>query len=262
MRSLSAILLFATACGSDLTTLEVTCGAAAETIPETNFIQPIVEVAETTSGRPLAHPLPTDPPVVTQAPVRESPRVLVLSPSDELLGAVRASVKRFAERLKIPVVVGEGGIPITVQDTVLYKGRAVTAMAYYSRYCVFSDCNRVASIAVERALLNDKIDWLAQMLDHEIGHILSAWGRIKKVNMHIAEDYHVMTAGVRRAVQWTQEDIDLWCSASPCGRTELGEEWTYPVLPLPDAVADSGTSILSDGVDAGGNVGGLTDAGL
>ena len=99
---------------------------------------------------------------------------------------------------------------------------------------------------------------LDRVLDHEIGHILSAWGRIAKVNMHVEEEGHVMSATILRDIDWSQQDVDLWCSASPCGRTELEAEWTYPVLPLPVAIADSGTSILSDGVDAGGYDGGLS----
>lgn len=250
MKSLPAILLFATACGQDTTSLEVTCAESASLDDER---EASTEFARPSSGELAAgsHPVPSDPTPESTPPAREAPGTLVLSPSNELLGPVRAAAARFAERLEIPMVVGEGGIPVTVQEGVYFKGKPYSALASYTHKCTFADCNSRVSIVIDRSMLTTKSYNLAPVLDHEIGHVLSAWGHVKKVDMHVQEEYHVMSAGVLRGVEWTQQDIDLWCSASPCGRTELDEEWTYPVLP--PVVSDGGTSYLSDsGVDAGG----------
>lgn len=262
MRSLSVILLFATACGSDLTTLEVICGETTETIP-TVLSNPSVHLPPRYAAElPERSTLPPNPPSATTSSTGKVVDPLCLSADGELVGPVRASVQRFAERLEIPVVFAEGTVqgcvPVTTEKDLEYRGNRVSGRASYYSSCRFETCNTSAFILIDEEHLYAKREWLEEVVDHEIGHILSDWGQVARVNMHLRADYHVMSPTLHRGTQWTQEDIDLWCSASPCGRTELDGDWIYPVLPLPGTVADAGTSYLSGtAIDAGGYDGGL-----
>jgi hypothetical protein len=58
-----------------------------------------------------------------------------------------------------------------------------------------------------------------------------------------------MAAINKREHRWTQEDMDFWCSASPCGNTQLPEGISGEPFGLPDTISDAGTSRLS--VDSG-----------
>lgn len=172
-------------------------------------------------------------------------QALCLSPDPSLERWVRDSAGRFRDRLQIPVVLGEACLPIVVRKEVSYQGKLVSALARYSKGpCVWKDCEASAVIEVAEINLTEQQDWLPNLLDHEIGHVLSSWGSILKVPQHLPEE-HIMAAINKRDNSWTQEDIDMWCSGAPCGNARMNSSWLSPV-------ADSGTSLVSDeGTDGG-----------
>lgn len=171
---------------------------------------------------------------------------LVISPSPELESYVRASVERFRARLELPVSIGQSGVPVTLEDQVTVKGKAVDGAASYSKLCRFQACVGRARIRLSANLLTTKRRFLENVIDHEIGHILSAWGTALKVSQHLPEEGHVMSSA-SGVGPWTAEDVFLWCSASPCGKESWNEtdndngashgnteHWTLPDSGLPD----------------------------
>lgn len=104
--------------------------------------------------------------------------------------------------------------------------------------------------------LTKQSEWLPNLLDHEIGHVLSSWGSRPGFSLHLPNTGNIMSPVNRRENQWTQDDIDLWCSAAPCGNARIDSSWLSPV-------SSAGTSYLSvDGSDGGvpTDAGALTDA--
>ena len=183
-------------------------------------------------------------------------QALCFSHEARIFQYVRYSIRRFGESLEIPVVLGEGCLPITVQEVVQDQGKSVSGLAHYRRLCQWTDCERYADIRIAEINLTEQVEWLPNLLDHEIGHVLSSWGNALHVDQHVQEDGHIMSVLNKRTNHWTQEDIDLWCSASPCGKTRMEPSWLSPV-------SDAGTSYLSvDGSDDGvpTDAGALTDA--
>lgn len=183
-------------------------------------------------------------------------QALCLSPNSRLDRYVRDSARRFRERLEIPIVFGEGCLPITVEEEIYYKGKPQSGIAHYDSPCIWTECETKAYIAINEASVTTQLEWLPNLLDHEIGHVLSAWGLVAQVAEHLPPG-HIMSVSNKRENQWTQEDIDLWCSASPCGKTRMEASWLSPV---PAGV----TSYLSEssGLDGGvpTDAGPLTDA--
>lgn len=247
MKTALATLLLATACGSDTTELEYH-----ETEPA------FYEVSESVQNQSSLDPGGVQPVAELQpAPVASQPSsqnvdavhemsTFRISPDPELVGYTRDSARRFEDRLTLPVVLGEGGLRIVVQDEVWDGNKAVSAVAHYYRQCVWTECESQAEIRVARVNLTEQVEWLPNLLDHEIGHVLSAWGQVAKVPMHLPDTGNIMSPINRRENRWTQADIDLWCSAAPCGKTRMNPSWLSPV-------SDAGTSLHSTVVygDAG-----------
>lgn len=243
------IILAVFGCGNNITTLEATCAEESQ-IPILHDNEE-VEAGHSTDREVRDSDREDDRTANQSVNSSVELQALCLSPSPELARPVRAAVQRFAERLEIPMVVGEGCVPVTVRETVSYRGKPQSGLARYrgSRACVFDECNTRASIQLESALLGPKAHVLENVLDHEIGHILSAWGSVAGVNMHLPAG-NLMAGTVSNTSIWTQADIDLWCGASPCGKTLLDPSWQTGALPPPGVVADGG-HLESFDVDSG-----------
>lgn len=241
MKYLMLILL--TSCGTDITELSPEQGDNNEATAATD-IQP--RVYDTGAARALGFDVGTGPTGPEAGAI--SPQSLCLFPDSgnaELFLGVRASAGRFAERLGIPVALCNDGVPVIVQKEVILNGKSYSALAHYDRLCRFAECNTLAQIYVSEASVTTQLEWLPNMLDHEIGHILSSWGTVLGVDQHLPPG-HIMSVVNKRENRWTQADIDLWCSASPCSKTTWQEETSDEPNGTSDVDSDAGTSSLSN----------------
>lgn len=228
----------AVACGNDIIRLAQPQGddyGTTETVPTDYQDAGTAEAV----GLGVPEPLLVD----AQAVLSEEVPTLCLVPDPrfpELLSYVRASTGRFRERLGLPVALCDTGVPILVEEEIVHNGEAVSGIAHTNRPCVMAQCNGDAYIAIVKINLYAQMAWLPNLLDHEIGHILST-----KLDKHLPPG-HIMSEVNKRENRWTQEDVDLWCSGSPCTKTSWQDETTdLPDSGLPVAVSDAGTSRLS-----------------
>lgn len=151
---------------------------------------------------------------------------LILSPASEALRPyLESSARRFSGRLNLNIIVADGGVRVKAWTEVIVHGSPVNAAAHYAGGpCRFQECNAPgrAWIDIELAMFEpEHINHIDQVLDHEIGHVLSSWGSA------VHKDQHLPTGHIMQAIftemyagdfkPWTQEDADFWCSASPCG---------------------------------------------
>lgn len=141
---------------------------------------------------------------------------LVLSPTPELQEVVEDRAAFFRDLLGLPIEVRPGGILMQVTPMVYAHGNPVNAGAFYSHICRFDGCNDKVHIDFESAMMTEpKRAHLVQVVEHEIGHVLSSWGSVLHVDQHLPTG-NIMQATFTELAEPTSEDISFWCSASPC----------------------------------------------
>ena len=129
---------------------------------------------------------------------------------------LRAIADSYEQTFGLRIVLVEtGGIPVSLADSVTYKGRVVDALAHSDRPCAWAACEAPragAWVSVSRALLGDKSWALFTTLAHELGHL--AAGDFA----HLPELAGVMAPGCRNRVcsPWTEADAEFICAAAPC----------------------------------------------
>lgn len=216
MRNL--LLLLAVACGNDITDLAQSQGddcATTETLSE----GPHDAGGTTELGLGEGQPVSVDQEGAVPEEVPTLCLLVAAEPAEFLL-RVRASAKRFRDRLGIPVALCDTGVPILVQEHVWQSpGHGLGGKASYEGpVCRFSECSTRAKIQIAQheTELPDTID---AVIDHEIGHVLSAWGKFSEKTDsagHLPSGNLMGGNLLPPHQQWTQDDIDLWCSVSPC----------------------------------------------
>ncbi len=181
----------------------------AEPAPELQLDRPLEPLPELTA-EPQPEPLPQ--------------RALYLDPEPSLLHATELACQAYADRFGLRVQIRAGGVPLRVQAGVTYKSQPVDAVASYSKWCAFDGCNSTnAGIVFAEELTLGKSWALNWTVLHEIGHLVSGWGRGVEGGMHLPELAGTMAPGCRNHVcpTWSEADVDLICSHAPCEAARL-----------------------------------------
>lgn len=150
---------------------------------------------------------------------------LRLTPDAEVSGLIQASAASYRARLGLDVEFTNDGIPVTMESEIVWKGGLVDGLARYERHCVAGQCSDpyygVTIMLSEEAVIGAKNWGGQQTADHELGHVWSGWGYIRKA-MHLP-DGNLMAPGCRNRVcsPWTTNDALFICEAAPCGWINL-----------------------------------------
>lgn len=212
MKHIALALLALAACAPDFSPeqpLQAEPLPQAEPTPELQPDRPLERLPELAS-EPQPEPLPE--------------RVLYLDPEPALLHATELACQAYADRFGLRVQIREGGVSLRVQAGVTYKSQPVDAVASYSKWCAFDGCDATNSSIVFAEELTQGKSWaLNWTVLHEIGHLVSGWGRGVEGGMHLPELAGAMAPGCRNRVcpSWSEADVALICAHAPCEEISL-----------------------------------------